>query len=231
MPGTMATLSIALINPNANARTTAMMVGIARDAAAGMGPGRHLSITGHTAATGPDMIIDGEALARSAAAVGEIVHSLAAPSAAAAPDALIVAAYGDPGLGIAETCFPGRVFGIGTASMHAAAAEGRRFAIATTTPGLVAVIDARAEALGLGGAYAGVFLTRTGPLELAADLDRQRDELASAVATAVRVGGADAVIIGGGPLARSARELAPHLEVPLIEPIPAALRAAATVLG
>mgnify|MGYP002721369423 FL=1 len=36
--------------------------------------------------------------------------------------------------------------------------------------------------------------------------------------------GARAVIIGGGPLARAARVLAPRFAVPIVEPVPAAAR-------
>lgn len=225
----MSKLLIALINPNANTQTTAMMVGIARETVTELGLSERISFVGHTAATGPDMIIDIDALSRSVTPVCEIVRSLAELSTDKA-DALIVAAYGDPGLEIAETYFPGRAFGIGTESMHAAAEGGRRFAIATTTPDLAPAIDARVRHLGLVPSYGGVFLTRTAPLELAANPDQQLNELAAAVATAISVGGAEAVIIGGGPLAKSARELAPRFDVPLIEPIPAAVRAAIAAL-
>lgn len=225
----MSRLLIALINPNANTKTTAMMVGIAKETVAELGLSQRMSIAGHTAATGPDMIIDMDAISRSVVPVREIVHSLAEPSTERA-DALIVAAYGDPALGIAEAYFPARAFGIGTESMRTAAEGGRRFAVATTTPDLVPAIDARVRQLGLASVYGGVFLTRTAPLELAANPDQQLNELADAVATAISVGGAEAVIIGGGPLAKSARELAPRFEVPLIEPIPAAVRAAFAAL-
>lgn len=221
----MQDISIALINPNTKAATTEMMVDIARGAAGRLRIGQCVSFEGHTAAAGPEMIISLNALARAATEVDKIASFLSRGSPGR-PDALIVAAYGDPGLDLAEGYFPGRAFGIGTASMRAAAEGGRRFAVATTTPGLVPAIDERAQELGLTASYGGAFLTRTGPLELAADPVRQRDELADAVAMAIRIGGAEAVIIGGGPLAMAARQLASSVEVPLIEPIPAAVSAA-----
>lgn len=225
----MRDVSIALINPNANVQTTEMMVDIARNALPHFSSGPHVTITGHTAATGPDMIIDMDALSRSQDTVEAILRDLTHVEARR-PDAVIISAYGDPGLDVAATLFPGRAFGIGTESFRAAADGRRRFAVATTTPGLVPGIAAIAERLGLEASYCGTYLTRTGPLELAADATRQRDELATAVETAIRDGGAEAVIIGGGPLAQAARELAPRLDVPLIEPIPTAVRAAIATL-
>lgn len=226
----MPQFSIALVNPNTKAATTAMMVEIAGEAAAGLTIGQNLSVQGYTVATGPEMIMSMEELSQAGTAVDTVVCSLRG-GVPDVPDALIVSAYGDPGLESAERYFPGRAFGIGTASMREAGDGGRRFAVATTTPGLVPAIDGLVQRTGLASCYAGVFLTRTGPFELAADPDRQRDELADVVAAAIRIGGADAVIIGGGPLARSARQLASGFQASLIEPIPAAVKAAAAALA
>ncbi|MFY9238872.1 MAG: aspartate/glutamate racemase family protein [Roseovarius sp.] len=50
------------------------------------------------------------------------------------------------------------------------------------------------------------------------------EALATAIAAAIADGGAEAVVIGGGPLAEAARALASRTPVPLIEPVPAAVR-------
>jgi Asp/Glu/hydantoin racemase len=50
------------------------------------------------------------------------------------------------------------------------------------------------------------------------------DALLSACITRAREAGAQAVIIGGGPLAEAARRLSEGARVPLIEPVPAAMR-------
>ena len=55
--------------------------------------------------------------------------------------------------------------------------------------------------------------------------------LADAVRLAITVDHAQAVIIGGGPLARAARALASQFDVPIIEPIPAAVQAMVQALG
>ena len=222
-------ISIALINPNTNPQTTDVMVGIAREAVADFASSARVAVTGYTAGSGAGMIVDMAALDDASAPVASIVENLASGTGRR-PDAVIVSAFGDPGLQQARLRFPDRAFGIGTESMRAAAAGGRRFAVATTTPGLKPGIDAIAERLGLASQYRGTFVTRTGPLQLAAEPGRQQNELADAVRAAVETGGAEAVIIGGGPLAVAARALAKRAICPLIEPIPEAMRAALKAL-
>jgi Asp/Glu/hydantoin racemase len=52
------------------------------------------------------------------------------------------------------------------------------------------------------------------------------EALALACEAAIRIDGAQALVIGGGPLALAARALRPRFVVPIIEPIPAAVRLA-----
>jgi allantoin racemase len=218
-------ITIALINPNRNAHTTAAMVSIARDAADDFAPSFNVNVTGYTAETGAEMIVDMGALEAASSAVSVVVDRLANDEDRR-PDAVIVSAFGDPGLDHALARFPGRAYGIGTESMRIAAAGRRQFVVATTTPGLKPGIDAIADRLGFASQYRGTFLTRTDPLELAAEPLRQQAELAEAVQNATETGGADVVIIGGGPLAVAARALSHRMSCELIEPIPAAIRAA-----
>ncbi len=63
--------------------------------------------------------------------------------------------------------------------------------------------------------------------------DRQglADALREACERAVRDLGAQALVIGGGPLAVAARAIAHSLPVPIIEPVPAAVRLAVRRAG
>ena len=54
--------------------------------------------------------------------------------------------------------------------------------------------------------------------------------LADAVALAIQQDGAQAVVIGGGPLAESAERIAGRFAVPVIAPVGAAMRMAAAAL-
>ncbi len=203
-------MRIGLINPNSSAATTGMMVAIAR-AATGH------EVVGRTATRAPVTIVTPDDLARAADEVVQIGRDLAPRCTG-----LIVAAFGDPGLEALRTRVTVPVAGIAEASMREASQGGRRFGVATTTPDLVGAITDRADALGLGAVLTGVRCTPGDPVALMADPDRLRSALAAAVRGCIE-DGAEAVIIGGGPLGRVAAELQPLVPIPVVAPIPSAV--------
>ncbi|MEM0936946.1 MAG: aspartate/glutamate racemase family protein [Pseudomonadota bacterium] len=205
-------MRLALINPNTSAETTALMVKIAAEEA-----GADAEVTGYTAASGAPLITTPDALD----AAAEVVAALAPDLVPA--DAVIVAGFGDPGVAALRAVLSVPVTGIAEASMGEAAAGGRRFAVATTTPDLRDRIAATAALYGFGG-FVGTWTTPGDPAALTADAPALEAALAEAVAAALREGGAEAVVIGGGPLALAARALSPTAPVSLIEPVPAAVR-------
>ncbi len=206
---------ILLINPNSSIATTDMMVGIAQAAASDA-----CEVSGATARRAPPMIVVPEALA---AAADEVVDI--AESHDGGYDGFIVAAFGDPGLGqIRQRCRTPSV-GIGELAIREAAAGGRRFGIATTTPALKAVIDHRIASLGLSAQYAGLRVTSGDPTDLVKDRDWLREMLADSVRRCIDQDDAQAVIVGGGPLGEAARDLQPMFAIPIVAPIPAAVRA------
>ena len=205
---------ILLINPNSLEATTAMMVAIATSVAVD-----GFDIVGATARRAPAMIVTPEALDTAAPEVEEI--ALAHQSSC---DGIIVAAFGDPGLAGIKSTLKLPAVGIGEASMLEAAEGGRRFGVATTTPLLKAKIDALPVVLGLRSHYSGSRFADGDPQELMHDPARLRAALAGAVEACIAQDGAEAVIIGGGPLGEAARELQPMFTVPVIAPIPSAVR-------
>lgn len=230
-----------LINPNTAAATTRMMTAIARHALAASG----LRVRGVTVAHGPAMLTDPAALGEAAP------HVLAAARQALASGdcaALIVGAFGDPGVTelrtrLATASGESRrgtgsavpltvpVVGIGEAALAEAAEGGRRFGIATTTPRLAAAIDAHVARLGLAAAYTGVRFASGTPEQLAAHPDSLLAALTEAARACVVRDGAEAVVIGGGPLGDAAEALRTRLAVPVVAPVPAACRQVARLLG
>ena len=206
-------MRILLLNPNSNEATTRAMVAIAQETA-----GTRAQIEGMTAPSGPLMIIDETALTTAA----ELMARLARDINAQEPDAVIISGYGDPGLDALRSMLDVPVIGIGEASLLEASQHGP-FAIATTTPGLAAPITHMAQRIG-GDNFRGLFLTRSDPLTLARDETATLDQLRDCCLQAMSDPDLRAIIIGGGPLAIAARALARELTVPIIEPIPAALR-------
>jgi allantoin racemase len=218
-PGKAQCRRILLINPNTSAATTAMMLSVARPL---LPPG--WTIEGRQAERGPAMILDEAGLSLAA---GEVT---AIGFAASPYDAIIVAAFGDPGVAALRDRLPMPVIGIGEAAMREAAGIGR-FGIATTTPALVGAMRAMAAQHGLAGHCTGIRVPDEDPLELAGNPQRQDDALLTAAARCIGDDGAAVVIIGGGPLSGSAARLRQHTAVPVIEPVPAAIRAVLAARG
>ena len=204
---------VLLINPNTSQATTERMTAIAR-AAAPLG----VEVVGATVRRGPTMILTAAELD---AAEAEVIEVAAASGDGA--DGIIIAAFGDPGIAALRRRVDVPVVGIAEASMLEAAAGGRRSGVATTTPALVAVIAERAHALGVGALYAGLRLTAGEPHALVADPERLVDALAEAVRQSIECDGAEAVVIGGGPLGDAAAVLAGRFSIPIVAPIPAAV--------
>ena len=211
---------IVLINPNSNADTTASMTEIAATATEGV------AVEGKSNEGVPPLLTTPQDLAAALPGVVKIGVEAAEDDRVAA---IIIAAFGDPGLEElrAEVDLP--VFGIREQAFHEAARDGRPFGVATTTPdpGLLEGFRQTAVALGYGDQFRG---TRATPGDPNALMAKSPDELDAALAEAVRASiadGAEAVIIGGGPLTASALRLQPRFDIPLVVPVIAAAQAAA----
>jgi Asp/Glu/hydantoin racemase len=165
------------------------------------------------------MIVTAEQLAAAASEVIEI-GIREAPEVSG----IVIGAFGDPGLEQLRGSVAIPVVGICEASMLEAAADGRRFGVATVTPDLAVPIEGRVRDLSLLHLYTGIRLTLTDPIALAADPARLQESLGRAVAECFELDHAEAVIIGGGPLGQAAIGLAPWFGRPVIAPIPAAMR-------
>jgi allantoin racemase len=212
---------ILLINPNTSEATTAEMVAIA-NAIAPQGT----EVSGATARHGPKMILRTEELR---AAVPEVIDIGLA--AAGDIDGIIIGAFGDPGVAQLRRQVSVPVIGIAEASMQEAAHGGRRFGIATTTSALVEIIAAYTARLGLADLYAGIRLTAGNPLALVADPPRLVEALAEAARHSIECDGAEAVVIGGGPLGRAAMAVAERFVTPIIAPVPAAMHRLMQMMG
>ncbi len=206
------TKTVALINPNTSARITAEMVAIAHD-----GAGPLLQVRGLTAPFGAPLITTEAALDEAARAVIALAPQIMA-------DAVIVSAFGDPAADELARTMTQPVVGIAEASMRAAAAGGRRFAVVTTTPALVRRIEARAAKLGFADCCVAVLTTDGDAAVLMSDPDALERAMRELAQTAIDEAGAEAIIVGGGPLGLVARKLRGKLRVPVIEPIPEAVR-------
>ncbi len=215
---------IVLINPNSNATTTASMADIAATVTGGV------AVEAKSNEGVPPLLTTPKDLADAVPGVVRIgVEAAKDPRVGA----VIVAAFGDPGLEELRSAIDLPVFGIREQAFREAAKGGRPFGIATTTPdpGLLEAFRQTAIALGFGDQFRG---TRATPGDPNALMKKSPDELDAALAAAVRasmVDGAQAVIIGGGPLTASALRLQPQFDIPLVVPVIAAAQAAAQAVA
>lgn len=209
--------TVLVVNPNTNVDTTRLLVDVATPLLDGSG----LVAVGITADQGPRMITAEDALRRS---VGPTVAAASRGAEEHRPAAVIVGAFGDPGVSELATQLEVPVVGIGSSAIQDAARGGRRFAVATTTPGLGPALEHLVAGAAPGADFAGLFYTDSGPLDLAGDPDATADELGRAVDRAVAAR-AETVVIGGGPLSDAARRLARRTDVRIVQPVPSAVRA------
>jgi Asp/Glu/hydantoin racemase len=214
-------ITILLLNPNTSARSLDMMLAVAVEV---LPPG--IAIKGISAAHGVQMIVNEAELRASAAEVIRL-GSRAAPDVSA----IIVAAFGDPGVVALRNLVDVPVIGIGEASITEAASGGRRFGIATTTPALTRAIEDFVDQMALRHQFTGVRFPNGDPLDLAANAQRQQAALAQLAEDCFELDGAEAVVIGGGPLSEAARAVRDRFGNRIIEPVPSAIRYVTRLLG
>jgi Asp/Glu/hydantoin racemase len=146
-------------------------------------------------------------------------------------DAVIVAAFGDPGLWAARELFDIPVIGVSEAAMLTACMLGQRFAIVTFRAALCPWYRDCVAQHGLEARCAGIV-----PLEgaIGAVVDVQHDSEDRLVALGertVRETGADALIFAGAPLAGLAHRVRDRLPVPLVDPVAAAVKQAEALIA
>lgn len=219
-PGGAGDTVIVLINPNSNAEATRSMAELARAEAEGVAAVIERSNEG-----APPLLTTPQDMR-------DAVPGVVAAGVEAARDervaAIIVAAFSDPGLEELRAEVDVPVFGIGEEAFHEAARDGRAFGVVTVTPdeGLIESFRAKAAALGYEPQYRGVRVTPGDPTELVRSPDTLDEALAEAVRRSVEEDGAEAVIMGGGPLSAPAIRLQPRFDAPLVVAVNAAARAA-----
>jgi Asp/Glu/hydantoin racemase len=212
---------IVLVNPNTSEALTTLMVEIAREVAPAC-----FRIDGLTARFGAPLLTNEAELDEAVRAVRALAQEVAQSA-----DAIIVCAFGDPGADELATLLNRPVIGIAEASMRAAAANGRRFAVVTHTGRLARRMALRAQDIGLGAHCVCVLATAGDPVALMAKPGKLERALKALAEQAIRQHGAEAIVIGGGPLGRVAKALSGKVGVPVIEAIPEAVRYLATALG
>ena len=141
-------------------------------------------------------------------------------------DAVVLACFGDPGLGALREVANVPVVGMAEAGCRAAAQDGRRFAVVTGGQRWIPMLTEYIGALGLSSQLAVVHAVAPTGADIAADPERSIALLADACHTAATRFGSDVVVLGGAGLAPIAPRVAAMLDFPVIDGLAAAIAAA-----
>ena len=208
-----------LINPNTSPDVTALLV---RHAQALAPPGGRCDAL--TAPFGAAYIAS-EAAADVAQRAVTAAWEAYRASGGAAPDAVLVACFGDPGVAALRALTSVPVLGLAEVAMRAAAGLGR-YAVVTGGAAWGPMLERLAASLGLADGLAGVVTVERSGAQLLADPPAAQALLLAACHDALALGGVRAIVIGGAALADLAAPLAPLLPVPLIDNVRVGLLAA-----
>lgn len=212
-------MNLLLINPNTSESVTALIGSEARRAAS---PGTEVSVL--TAPFGVAYIET-----RFEALIGAWAAATLAAEHHAAHDAIVVAAFGDPGLAGLREALPVPVLGLTESALMSACMLGQRFSIVAISRRIGAWYRETVSASALESRLASIrHLDR--PL---ADIGRVQDDHGEALLalceSAVRDDGADVIVLAGAPLAGLARQIAGRLPVPVVDGVSSAVRHAETL--
>lgn len=141
-------------------------------------------------------------------------------------DAVIVAAFGDPGVPALREALPIPVVGLTEAAMHTAALLGNRIGVVAISSRITAWYRETIEAEGMHQRLTRIRNLDEGIDDIGSVGEDARDRLRRLAWECVTKDGADAIVLAGAPLAGLARSLRDELPVPLIDGIAAAVKQA-----
>lgn len=144
-------------------------------------------------------------------------------------DAVVVAAFGDPGLPGLREALPCPVTGLTEAALASACLLGNRFSIVAISQRIRAWYRETVQSYGLEGRLASI----RGLDEPLADIGNvqgdQGERLAALAERCVAEDGADVIVLAGAPLAGLARSLKGRLPVPSVDGVSSAVKHAETL--
>jgi allantoin racemase len=210
-----------LINPNISDSVTALIHDEAKRSAA---PGTEL-----TALTAPFGVAYIET--RFEALIGAYATATLAAEHASRHDALIVAAFGDPGLAGIREALDIPVLGLTESALLSACMLGQRFSIVAISRRITAWYRECVQFNGLEGRLASIRCL-DGPLrDVGAIQEDHRAALLELCQRAVDDDGADTIILAGAPLAGLARSAAGCIPVPVVDGVSSAVKHAESLVA
>lgn len=209
-------MKILLVNPNITDAVTNVMAAEARRSASS-----GVEITAATAPFGAQYI---ETRVEAAIASHALLDVLADRSDGF--DAVIVSAFGDPGLAAAKEMLDIPVVGLSEAALHTAYTLGRRIVVVCLTPRLRDWYGESSETAGLSDRLVNLRVIQTPVRDITTVVQDLKEPLTSECIKAVSEDRAEVVILGGGPTAGLAREIRDEIPVPVLDGVTCAVQLA-----
>jgi Asp/Glu/hydantoin racemase len=212
-------MKLLVVNPNISESVTQLIGDEARRAAS---PGT--AITMLTARFGVAYIET-----RFEALIGAYAAAELAAEHAAGHDALVVAAFGDPGVPGLREALDIPVVGLTEAALASACLLGHRFSIVAISRRITAWYREAVEQNGLAGRLASIRSLDAPLRDISAVQSDHSTRLRELCAAVVNEDRADVIILGGAPLAGLARTIAGEIPVPVVDGVSSAVRHAETL--
>jgi allantoin racemase len=212
-------MRLLLINPNISDSVSDLIRAEAQRSAS---PGTQIEVL--TAATGVAYIET-----RFEALLGAYATAQLAAEHAQRYDAVVVAAFGDPGLTALREVLPVPVTGLTEAALASAHLLGHRISVIAISQRIQAWYREVIESYGFGSRLASIrALDR--PLASIGGIQEEHAQALQALAErAVAEDGAEVIVLAGAPLAGLARSLHGRLPVPVVDGVSSAVRHAETL--
>jgi len=207
-------MNLLLINPN----TTATMTTAIGDAARAVAAPATL-VHARQPTFGPASIEGHFDEAIAAAGVAEQVR-LANP----APDAVVIACFGDPGLDAAREATEAPVLGIAEAAFHAASMVATGFSVVTTMTRTCVIAERLLQRYGFERCCRGVHGTDIAVLDLEAMARDTLAQIEAACRHALEADRSGTIVLGCAGMASLTRTLQQRLRVPVIDGVAVAVK-------
>jgi Asp/Glu/hydantoin racemase len=146
-------------------------------------------------------------------------------------DAVIVAAFGDPGVTGLREVLPVPVIGLTEAALATAHLLGHRISIIAISQRIQAWYREIVEAYGFGSRLASIRALDRPLASIGAVQDEHAQALKTLASRAVDEDGAEVIVLAGAPLAGLARALAGQLPVPVVDGVSSAVRHAQSLVA
>jgi allantoin racemase len=214
-------VKLLVINPNISDSVSDLIRAEAERCAA---PGTHITVL--TAAFGVAYIET-----RFEALIGAYAAAQLAAEHHAGHDAVVIAAFGDPGLSGLREALPVPVLGLTESALASACLLGHRFSIIAISQRIQAWYREVVEANGLIGRLASIRALDAPLANIGAVQNDHAAGLRALCERAVRDDGAEVIILAGAPLAGLARTLRGQLPVPVVDGVSSAVQHAQSLVA